>query len=224
MVDFLVRNFDNLLIGFPAQRPGGLLLSILLAIGGLAGGFVLAVPTAVALNSERRWIRDPARAVVVTIRGIPLLLLLLLFHQVIRHSLQAALATLVLFSASYQADIVLAGLRSVPSELIDGSRTLGATKLRCLFTISLPYALRVMQPAMTNQAVSLFKDTSVVVILGVADLTTTARLVLGTDVANAPYWVATYLTVGALYFVTAVGIARLSSNFDRPLRRSGHMS
>ncbi len=223
MVEFLADNFVNLLIGFPAQRPGGLLLSIMLAIGGLAGGFVVAVPTAIALGADRRWIREPTRLAVVTIRGIPLLLLLLLFHQLIRRSLPAALVTLVLFSASYQADILLSGLRSVPSELVDNARTLGATRARALVTVSLPYAIRVMAPAMTNQAISLFKDTSVVVILGVADLTTTARIALGTDVANAPYWVATYLTVGALYFMTAVGIARLADRFNTPLARSAQL-
>ena len=75
-------------------------------------------------------------------------------------------------------------------------------------TITVPYALRVMRPALVTQAITIFKDSSVVVVLGVVDLTTTARIALGSDIANAPFWVATYLTVGALYWVVAFSLAK----------------
>ncbi|MGI9645881.1 MAG: hypothetical protein ACR2O6_11295, partial [Ilumatobacteraceae bacterium] len=76
--------------------------------------------------------------------------------------------------------------------------------------VRLPYGVRVMQPALAGQAITLFKDSSVVIVLGVADLTTTARIALGSDVTNAPFWVATYLTVGAIYFVVAFTVSRVA--------------
>ncbi len=76
-----------------------------------------------------------------------------------------------------------------------------------------------MLPAFTGQAVSLFKDTSVVIILGVAELMTVARIALGSDVGNAPYWVALFLVVGFLYFIVAFSLSRLAQRWERSHRR-----
>lgn len=75
-----------------------------------------------------------------------------------------------------------------------------------------------MRPALTTQAITIFKDSSVVVVLGVSDLTTNARIALGGDVTNAPYWVATYLLVGFLYWCVAFGLARFAERRSRPTR------
>ena len=125
----------------------------------------------------------------------------------------------MLYSSSYQADIVYTGLRTVPLKLVDDARLMGSTRWQVFGHVKLPYSLRVMQPALTGQAITLFKDTSVVVILGVADLTTNARIALGSDVTNAPFWVATYLTVGFLYFLVAFGLSRLARRGEKRLQR-----
>ena len=67
-----------------------------------------------------------------------------------------------------------------------------------------------------DRAITIFKDSSVVVVLGVADLTTTARIALGSDITNAPFWVATYLTVGLLYWIVAYGLARAARPRNGP--------
>ena len=72
-----------------------------------------------------------------------------------------------------------------------------------------------MRPSFAGQAISLFKDTSVVVILGVAELMTVARIVLGSDVGNAPYWVSLFLLVGFFYFVVAFTLSRLSLRWEK---------
>ncbi|MEM9611653.1 MAG: ABC transporter permease subunit [Actinomycetota bacterium] len=216
-LDFVLDNLVNLLIGVPAQRPGGLLLSILLSAGALAVGFVVAVAMGAAAASPWAAVRWTARAYVIVIRGVPLLLLLLIVHQFAAGGLlgvggstfRSAFLTLVLYASAYQTDIVLSGLRAVPRTLVEDARLLGASPARAYLLIRLPYGLRVMRPALLGQGVTLFKDSSVVVILGVAELTTTARIVLGSDVANTPFWVATYLAVGALYFLTAVTLSWL---------------
>lgn len=229
-VDFILRNLANLLFGVANNRPGGLLLSLMLSAAGLGVGFIVAVAVAGALRS-RSWILGVvARVYTRTVRGIPLILLLLIVHRLLSMatgwgaattSLVAAFATLVSYASAYQADIIEAGLRSVPRAAVEDARLLGATPTRTYLTVTLPYGSRVMGPALLSQAITLFKDSSVVVILGVADLTTTARIVLGSDVGNAPFWVATYLTVGALYFAVAFGAARLVSRLEWSVERSG---
>lgn len=227
-LEFVLENLPDLLIGFPGQRPGGLLMTLVLAAVGLGIGFVVSVGVAAALDSRIRVLRWSAAAYVQTFRGIPLLLLLLLIHQLLgggrllgfgSSSLVSAFVALVLYSSSYQADIIHTGLRTVPGVLIDDARLMGSRRAQVFTHVKLPYSLRVMQPALTGQAITLLKDTSVVVILGVADLTTTARIVIGTEVTNAPYWVATYLTVGLLYFAVAFGLSRLALRHERRLRR-----
>ena len=216
-LEFLWRNVPNLLFGFPKNRPGGLLLTILLTLSSLSVGMLVALAVGSAQVSRWAPIRWLAVGYSRLFRGIPLLLLLLVVHQFLStgrfgfqtSSLGSAFFTLVLYASAYQADIVASGIRAVPKLLIDDARTLGASPTRTYLNVSLPYGLRIMRPALLTQAITVFKDSSVVVVLGVADLTTTARIALGSDVGNAPYWLATYLAVGFLYFVVAASASRL---------------
>ena len=107
--------------------------------------------------------------------------------------------------------MVRAGIAAVPQQLRDDARLLGARRTTVVATVTLPYCLRTMRPALVTQAITVFKDSSVVVVLGVSDLTTNARIALGGNVANTPYWVATYLLVGALYWAVAFTLARYAA-------------
>lgn len=222
-LEFLWRHLPNFLVGFPSQRPGGLLLSVLLTLAAFAVGATIALPVGLGHHARFAPIRLLARVWVAVIRGVPLLVLLVLIHQVVgagripgieTSALGSAFITLVLYSSAYVGDIVTAGVSSVPQQLLDDARLLGAGRATLTRTVTLPYSLRVMRPAITTQAITIFKDSSVVVILGVADLTTTARIVLGSDTTNAPFWVSTYLFVGFLYFVVAFGLARVVRRYE----------
>ena len=224
-LEFIWRHLPNLLWGFPNNRPGGLLLSILLSAGAIAAGLVLAVGLAFANHSKHRLIRLVAGRLIWVIRGIPLIVLLVLLFQFLGtgrifglelSSFWSAALTLTLYAAAYQADVVTAGITAVPRQLREDARVLGASPLTVARTITLPYALRTSRPGLTTQAITIFKDSSVVVVLGVADLTTTARIALGGDVANAPFWVATYVVVGFLYWIVAFGLARFSERVVHP--------
>jgi len=224
---FVLENLPNLLFGFPGQRPGGLTLSVLLAVFAVGLGFAIA--NLIGNGAESRWrsLRWLCRLYVEVFRGIPLLLLLLLIYQAagsLRFSQGitprgAALIALTLYSAAYQAEIVRAGLRSVPVELVESARTMGSNPWHAHRSVKLRYAVRVMLPAFTGQAISLFKDTSVVIILGVAELMTVARVTLGGDVTNAPYWVPLYMAVGLLYFTVAFSLSRLARRWERRTQR-----
>lgn len=216
-VEFLVRQLPNLLWGFPSNRPGGLLLSVLLSAGSLAVALVLAVGLAFARHSRVGLIRWIANRLAWVIRGIPLLVLLVLLFQFLGtgslfgiefSAFWTAAVTLVLYGTTYLSDVLTDGIQGVPQQLHDDARLLGAGPATLARTITLPHALRSTAPALVTQAITVFKDSSAVVILGVADLTTTARIALGGDVTNAPYWVATYLVVGLLYWCVAFGLSR----------------
>lgn len=223
-LDFLISNLPSLLIGFPGHRPGGLFLSILLSFTAIGIGFVFAVFVGAAHESRSRPFRIFAYLYVQIFRGIPLIVLLLIVHQALgidRHfglafpPLLSALAALTLYSSAYQAEIIRAGFQAVPDQLTDSARLLGGNRRQVFRTIKLRYAFHVMLPAFTGQAISLFKDSSIVVILGVADLMTVARIALGSDVGQAPYWLGLYLIVGFLYFAVALTLSQLASYWEQ---------
>jgi len=221
--DFLWRAFPRLLIGFPGQRPGGLLLTLLLTLFAAVLGFAIAIGVGSARTSPSRLISGAAALYVNIFRGLPLLLLLLLIHQFIggrRFGLDfspvtSGLVSLTLYASAYLAEVVQSGLRAVPQQVIDSARLLGANSVQVFFMARLRYALRVMLPAIVGEVITLFKDSSVLLVLGVADLMTTARAALGSDVRNAVYWVPMYLTVGLMYAAVALLISRLAARWEQ---------
>ncbi|MEM7333342.1 MAG: amino acid ABC transporter permease [Chloroflexota bacterium] len=218
-VQFLLDNLPNLLFGFPGNRPGGLLITIFLTVVANSLGFVIALGLGFVSESNKRPLRWLARLYIEIFRGIPVLLLVLLTFQLIGNGrrwglsltpLFSAFVALTLYSSAYQAEIIKSGLRSVPVPLVESARLLGYPPLLTFRRLKIPYTVRLMLPALTGQTISLFKDTSVVLIIGVADLMTTARIILGSDVGNAPYWVGLYLMVGACYFAVAFTLSRIA--------------
>lgn len=222
-LQFLLRNLPNLLVGFPEQRPGGVLLSVLLALFSVGIGFAVAALVGSGRESRHIFIRRVCQWYVDLIRGLPFILLLILIHQVVgtrRFGLDlsasaAALIALVLYSSAYQAEIVRAGLRAVPTQIVDTARVVGGSPWQVFQRVKLRYAFRVMLPALTGQAISLFKDTSVLVVIGVAELMTVSRSVLGSDVTNNARWVSLYLFVGFIYFSIAFSVSRLAQRWER---------
>lgn len=225
---FLWRNLPNLLIGFPQERPGGLLLSIWLAVVSLILGFLIAIVVGSGRMNRQPWLRWGCLAYIELFRGLPLILLLFLVHQGIGGRwlglhlapYQSALIALTLYTSAYQAEIIRSGLQTVPEQLVDSAKLVGATDWQIYLNIKLRYVLRTMIPALTGQAISLFKDTSVVVVLGVSELLTVARMVLGSDLTKTTYWVSLYILVGLLYMGVALALSRLAQGWERKHRNT----
>ena len=227
-ISFILKNLPHLLLGFPGQQPGGLCLSIILAIFAIALGFGIGNVVALGSRSTRWWLRWLSRGYVELFRGLPLLLLVLLIYQVGNSArvglelcpLTAAIIALTLYSSAYQAEITRAGLDAMPIQLTESARVLGGSPLQSYFFVQIRYVFRTMRPAYVGQAISLFKDTSVVLIIGVADLMMVARVVLGADVVNAPYWVSLYMTVGFLYFCVAFSLSAVARRWEKQTQSS----
>ncbi|MBC8504454.1 MAG: amino acid ABC transporter permease [Anaerolineales bacterium] len=227
-MSFIIDNLPNLLFGFPGQRPGGLLMSVILAIISVGIGFVLGIFVGASRGSSSRWLQGSSKIFVDIFRGLPLILLIVLVHQVLggrRFGLDlspmtAVLISLSLYSGAYQAEIVYSGLKAVPTQIVESARLVGGSAWQVFLKIKLRYALRVMLPAFVGQAISLFKDTSVVLIVAVPDLMTVARSVLGSDVRNLSNWVSLYLFVGLLYFIVAFSFSTLAKRWEQRLQAS----
>ncbi|MYB96722.1 amino acid ABC transporter permease [Candidatus Poribacteria bacterium] len=209
---------------------GGLLLTLILAAVGIVACFPLGVLLALGRRSQLPAIRWVSTVYIETIRGVPLITLLFMgsillpifmpgdfqLDKVIR-----AMVALTLFSAAYMAENVRGGLQAIPSGQVEAAQAVGLTYPKTMLFIVLPQALRAVIPAIVGQFISLFKDTSLVSIVGLVDLLGVARSVLG----NAE-WIGlqpeVYLFVAAIYFVFCYAMSFVSQKIESDLGVGKH--
>lgn len=223
---FLWHSLPALLIGFPGGRPGGLALTLILAGVAIALGFGIALVVGPGRVSGYWVVRAACSLYVEIFRGLPLLLLLFVVHLFLGgrgfgqglSPRMSGLIALALYTSAYQSEIMRAGLAAVPVELIESARLVGGRGWQIFWHVRLRYAVQVMLPAFVGQAITVFKDSAVLIALGVGELMTVARSGLGSDVRNAAYWLPTYLLVGGLYALVALGVSRLAARWERRRR------
>lgn len=192
----------NLLIGLPGQRPGGLVLTVLVAIGSAGCAVLLGLAYAsVCVTVPRASL--VLQAALALLRGIPLLLLIFALAQTTNVSLAfAGFAGLVLYSLSHVGETLRSFLAAHPAMLDDQARLLGLGALRRLLTVRLPWALRRSLDALATHWISLLKDTGALVVLGVGELTTVTKIL--SENGSLRNWQLVLLTAGLLYLCTAV--------------------
>src|SRR5918999_3519699 len=178
-----------IIIGFGGvgwNQWGGLLLTVFLAVGGILLSFPLGVLLALGRRSSFRAVRLVCVVYIELIRGVPLIALLFMAAFMLGFFLPPgvgrpdevtrALVAFVLFTAAYVAEIVRGGLQSVPRGQIEAAQAIGLSPLKTTRLIVLPQALRAVIPGLVGQFISLFKDTSLVFIIGLTDLLAVAEL------------------------------------------------
>lgn len=186
------------------QRIGGLSLTLIITALSLGIGFpigcVLAFCRRERNEGGRRasvdawvsWvIRAAASGFVEVVRGLPIMLLVLLvFHLPYRLAelrvpgVVLAIAAFSLYSGAYFAEMMRSGFRAVPSGLHDSGRVLGLAPKQVFMKIELPLAFRAMLPDAINLAVTVFKDTSTLAVVAVAELTYSGRQLLMSEPMN----------------------------------------
>lgn len=208
-----------LLGGFPETMIGGLALNLLVAILAFAASFVLGHLLALGRLSRIHLVRGAAATYVEVVRAIPLLMVVFWFYVSLPvlfgtgvSPLLAALTALGGYAAAYQAEIVRAGIQAVNQGEVDAARALGLSRLQLLGEIILPQVYRKMLPCFASYFVSLFKDTSVLYVVGLVDLLQTGLIAA----ERAPSrMLSAYLTVGSLFFIVCFTASRAASYLER---------
>ncbi len=206
-----------------SDRWGGLALTLVLAVIGIAAGLPLGVGVALARTSRRPALAAAAALLVEIVRALPLvallevasLLLPLMLGGTVDRLLRAE-AGLVLFAAVFMGEAVRGGLRGVPDTQTEAARALGLSPGQALRLVVLPQALRVALPALASNVIAFFKDTSLVIVLGLFDLLSTVAAALR-DPAWQGFPVEGYLFVALVYF----GFCAAMSAYARRLERAG---
>jgi len=210
----------------PTTLWGGLLLSLLLAVFGIVFSFPLGVLLALGRQSKLPGIRILSVLYIEFIRGVPLISLLFMAQVMLQLFLPAgaptidrvlrALAAITLFSAAYTAENVRGGLQSIPNGQYEAANALGLNAFQTMTYIVLPQALRAVIPVLVGQFIGLFKDTSLVALVGLFDLLGIARVVT----AN-PNWLGTqqevYVFIAIIYWVFSYMMSYASRRVEAQL-------
>jgi glutamate/aspartate transport system permease protein len=190
----------------------GFLFSLKLTLVAATGGILFGTLLALARLSASPLLRNAAAAYVNTLRAIPLVMVILWFFLVIPlvtgrpvGAENSALITFTLFEAAYFAEIMRAGIQSVPKGQLAAAHALGLDRLQAMRHVVLPQAYRNMLPVLLTQTIILFQDTSLVHAIGARDLLRAAEI-SGKNF-NRP--VEMILFVALIYFAICFALSRL---------------
>ena len=213
----------------PDDAWGGLPVTLVIATFGIAGGFALSIPLALARHSRRGGMgKALAVAYIELARSVPLLAVLFLASVMIPlflpqgmdvSKLLRVVIAFALFTAAYLAEVVRGGLMSVPPGQQEAATALGLSRFAVMARVVLPQALFAVLPALVNVFISFFKASSIVVVIGLFDLMTAANRAAA-DAQWQGFGTEVYLFVGAIYFVFCGAMSWYSARLQAA-RRAG---
>jgi general L-amino acid transport system permease protein len=211
------------------ERWGGLILTLLLASFGVALAFPLSILLALGRRSQLPVLRAACVCYIELIRGVPLISVLFMASVMLPLFLPAgasidkllrAQLALILFAAAYLAEVVRGGLQAIPRHQYEAAEALGLTYWKRTLHVILPQALRFSIPPLVNTFIGFFKDTSLVLIIGLFDLLSTIKVSLQ-DPAWSGFGVEAYLFASFVYFVFCYVMSAYSRRLEGDPRRRG---
>ena len=203
---------------------GGLRNTLIITLGALAIGVVIGSIIAVAKYFSEgvpsmRAVETICDLYVTVIRGIPVVVLLLIFYFVVLSGADGVVVAILTFginSGAYMAEVIRSGINAVDKGQMEAGRSLGLSKMQTMRKIIFPQAIRNILPAIGNEMIALLKETSVAGYVAVVDLTRAGNLVRNNtfDAINP------LMLVALVYLVLVVGLTRLLKVFERKLARN----
>lgn len=225
---FLMGGGFGVLKHVPTDRWGGLPLTVMLAAISIALAFPISLLVALGRRSTLPAIRSLATVFVELIRGVPLISVLFMasfmfpLFMPVGMSIDVLIRVLVgitLFQAAYLAEVIRGGLQAIPKGQVEAAATLGLSYWQTQRKIVLPQALAMVVPGIMNSFIAIFKDTSLVTIVSLYELTGALRLALGSDTDWRPYYVEGYIFIALIYFAFCFSMSRYSRWIESQLNR-----
>ena len=207
----------------PSRDWGGLSLTLLLTACSAALALPIGVLLALGRESDLPVLRLSSRLYIDLMRAVPLIavlffgqLLIPLFlpMQLEINRVLRAVVAFALFAAAYVAEDVRGGLQSIPSTQTEAAAALGLSPIQSLRLVVLPQALRIAIPALTNQAIGLLQNTSLMALLGLVELLGIGRSLLANPAFIGRH-LEVYVWLGGLYWVFCTAMALLARRIER---------
>jgi general L-amino acid transport system permease protein len=206
---------------------GGVLVTLLIATVGIVFSLPLGVALALGRRSKLPIIKMASVVFIEFVRGVPLITVLFMANTMLPlfvpqewspDRLLRPLIGVALFAAAYMAEVVRGGLQAIPKGQYEGAMSLGLGYGKMMRFIILPQALRIVIPGIVNTFIGLFKDTTLVTIVGIFDFMRTIEASLVDPTWAAPTTRATgYAFAAVFYFACCWGMSRYSIGVERKL-------
>jgi general L-amino acid transport system permease protein len=211
----------------PTSLWGGILVTIIVSTVGIVFALPFGVLLALGRRSKLPIVRLWSVIFIEFVRGVPLITVLIMANTMLPlflpggmtvDRLMRPLIGVAMFSAAYMAEVVRGGLQAIPKGQYEGAMSLGLGYWQMMGFIVLPQALRIVIPGIVNNFISLFKDTTLVAIVGIFDLIRTIEASRVDPVWAAPTISFTgYAFAGIFYFLCCWGMSRYSLAMERRL-------
>jgi general L-amino acid transport system permease protein len=214
----------------PTDLWGGLLITLVVASSGIAGAFPLGILLALGRRSKMPIVRWVSVGFIEFVRGVPLITVLFMASVMLPLFLPAGwtidklLRVLILvafFSAAYLAEVIRGGLQAIPRGQFEAAEALGLNYGQKMGLIILPQALKLVIPGIVNSFIGLFKDTSLVLIIGIFDLLGIVQQNQSDAKWFSPSTAMTgYVFAGMVFWIFCFGMSRYSMFVERRLEAS----
>ena len=225
--------FLLLLIGLPGvMEPvsprvwGGLMLNLILSVSGIVLSFPIGVALALGRRSNLPVVKLLCVAFIEIFRGVPLITLLFVSQVLVPlalpdnfpvNSVTRAAIVITLFSSAYMAENIRGGLQGLPTGQAEAARALGLPGWQVTVLILLPQAVRNVIPAIVGQFIALFKDTSLVYIVGMLDILEIGRAIVQGNVEFADNGRELYIFVAVVFWLITYTMSYASRSLERHL-------
>ncbi|MBQ10999.1 MAG: amino acid ABC transporter permease [Planctomyces sp.] len=218
--------------GVPFLHPvsviywGGLMLNLLLAIAGIALSLPIGIALALGRRSRLQVVKFLCIAFIETFRGVPLITLLFMSQVLVplafpdnfpQNSLFRAAIVITLFSSAYMAENIRGGLQSLNPGQAEAARALGLPGWQTTLFISLPQAVRNVIPPIVGQFISLFKDTSLVYIIGMLDVVEISRAFIQGNPEYLSSAKEVFIFLALVFWVFTYGMSYVSRRVEQHL-------
>lgn len=205
---------------------GGLLVTFILAFGGILLSFPIGVALALGRRSELPVVKVFSTVIIEGIRGVPLVTILFMFSTILTllippdaviDRLVRALMAVTLFSAAYTAENVRGGMQAVDIGQVEAAKAVGMSSWKIMTFIVLPQAIRAILPAIVGQFIALFKDTTLVVIVGINDFLGIGRSIIKQSPDFLQLQIEVYIFIAAVYMLFSYLMSMASRRLESTL-------
>ena len=213
------------------NKWGGLLVTLVLGCTGIALAFPLGIILALGRRSNLPVISMMCTLFIEFIRGVPLITLLFfgmvmlplfLPEGIDMDGLARVLVAVTLFQSAYMAEVIRGGLQAIPQGQYEAARSIGLSYWQMNMKVVLPQAIRISIPSIVNTSIGLFKDTTLVIIVGLLDLLGIGRGALAdTTWLGLAYEV--YFFVSLVFFIFTFAMSRYSLYLEKKLKTGINM-
>lgn len=196
----------------------GIKLTILITVFGLLIGFVLGAVSGLMKISRRAVIRKIAGVYIESIRGTPVMVQVMFIYFGLPLALDmrippmvAGVAAIAINSGAYIAEIVRGAFQSIETGQTEAGRSIGLSHFQTMYYVIWPQALKRMIPPLGNQFIISLKDTSLLVVVGVGELTRTGQEIIASNFRAFEVW----LTVALMYLAMTLTLSKILNIIER---------